>query len=596
MQTLKKNTHWKTASAFIISLFFLACQKELSNQSGTTPDPLPDLTTKVTAQLVSGFVTDENDTPVKSATVQVGGSSTITDKYGYFEVHNALVTEKAAMVSVLKDTYFKATKTFIAATGKSAFFRIKLLPKTNAGNINAAVGGSVSLVNGLKIQLPANAVVNAATNAAYTGMVNIAAQLISAADPGLNSIMPGDLRGLNTNNNLKILTTYGMAAVELTGTGGELLQIASGKKATLSMPIPAALLASAPQSIPLWYFDEVKGLWKEEGSAVKTGGNYVGEVSHFSYWNCDVPSSLVQFNCTLVNQNGQPLQNALVRIENLSSNTAYNWRYGYTDQNGYTGGAVPANSSLRLEVIGYTNCNTPFLTHTFNTTNTNISLGNIIVNTISFTTISGTVTNCANATVTNGFVMFKNGYRYDHIPVVSGAFTYATLLCTSPASFSIIAEDETNAQQSVEQSYAINQGNNAIGNIQACGLGTQQFINFAVNNTNGVFAVPADITEQLSTLNSSVFIKGTRPGNNDYVHFNFTNNSIGANSIQQVNFFNTSYINDSLSVPVPVPVNITEYGAIGQFIAGNFTGTFKGAPPANISYSVTVNFRVRRRL
>ncbi len=40
------------------------------------------------------------------------------------------------------------------------------------------------------------------------------------------------------------------------------------KTATLTFPIPVELQAQAPATIPL-YFDEVKGLWKEEGSAKK---------------------------------------------------------------------------------------------------------------------------------------------------------------------------------------------------------------------------------------------------------------------------------------------------------------------------------------
>ncbi|MBL0273909.1 MAG: hypothetical protein IPQ06_12755 [Chitinophagaceae bacterium] len=57
--------------------------------------------------------------------------------------------------------------------------------------------------------------------------------------------MPGDLRGLNTDGNLQLLATYGMAAVEYRN-GGELLQITSGKKALLSLPIPSSLLSIAP--------------------------------------------------------------------------------------------------------------------------------------------------------------------------------------------------------------------------------------------------------------------------------------------------------------------------------------------------------------
>ncbi len=58
-----------------------------------------------------------------------------------------------------------------------------------------------------------------------------------------------------------------MLVVELEGAGGEKLQIAPGHKVKLNMNIPQSLLASAPQNIPLWYFDETDGKWKEEGSA-----------------------------------------------------------------------------------------------------------------------------------------------------------------------------------------------------------------------------------------------------------------------------------------------------------------------------------------
>jgi hypothetical protein len=50
-----------------------------------------------------------------------------------------------------------------------------------------------------------------------------------------------------------------------------------------------------------------------------------------------------------------------------------------------------------------------------------------------------------------------------------------------------------------------------------------------------------------------------------------------------------------MSITTPIFVNITEYGAVGQFIAGNFTGAFRGGGPANTVYNVTYSFRIRRR-
>ncbi len=64
----------------------------------------------------------------------------VTDKYGYFEVKNIKVVMNAATVTVSKTGYFKGIKTYLATAGKAAFFRIKLIPKTIAGNVNGRPG------------------------------------------------------------------------------------------------------------------------------------------------------------------------------------------------------------------------------------------------------------------------------------------------------------------------------------------------------------------------------------------------------------------------------------------------------------------------
>lgn len=161
-------------------------------------------------------------------------------------IDGATVVQNAAFLTVTKAGYFKGIKTFIAQKIRKAFFRIKLIPKNLSGTISGSGGGTVSLSNGLSISLPANAVVTASGGSAYTGPVRVAAYHINPNATDLDMIMPGDLRGINTSGEIKLLKTYGMAAVELTGASGELLQIATGKKATLSLPVPSSLLGDAP--------------------------------------------------------------------------------------------------------------------------------------------------------------------------------------------------------------------------------------------------------------------------------------------------------------------------------------------------------------
>ncbi len=592
-------------AALLLSLllFFAACQKELSGEGFIITETPPDLSTKVSSS-VSGFVTDENDAPVTGAAVQVGLSSTTTDKYGYFEVSNAQVTQNAAVVTVLKPGYFKGIKTYIAATGKSAFFRIKLLPKNTAGSFDAAAGGTVALLNGFSLSFPADAIVNDASGTAYSGTVNVAAQWINPVATDLHRVMPGDLRGLDSLGFMRQLTTYGMAAVELTGTGGEKLQVAPGKKATLSFPLPAAISGSAPASIPLWSFDEAKGLWKQEGHALKTGSSYVGEVSHFSFWNCDVPANFVQFSCTLVDAAGNPVPHVLVKISRTDNPQSAGW--GYTDTAGYTGGAVPNNAQLLLEVFTQYGCGTPVYSQNISTTNQNLNLGNVTIPSASIATVSGTVINCSALPVTNGYViMIKDNFSYRYPVSSTGSFSFNTTLCgNAPVQVQLIAEDMAAMQSGNPHLLTLASGANAAGNLSACGITIEQFIEYSINGTPYSFVYPTDslmqhindtqVVPPLMYINANTTIN-TGGTLTRYASIAFPFSGIGPGSVHQLKNFFCTEIRDSTRILSPINVNITEYGAVGQFVAGNFTGTFTGAAPANTAYNVVCNFRVRRR-
>lgn len=511
---------------------------------------------------------------------------------------NVFVVKDAAVVTVTKAGYFKGIKTFIGETDKSAFFRIKLLPKTNSGTIDAASGGNVTLSNGLIIALPSAAVITVSSGAAYTGIVNVAAHFIDPTSDEIAMIMPGDLRGINADGSLKRLTSYGMAAVELTGTSGELLQIASGKKATLTMPVPSGITGTAPASIPLWYFDEAKGLWKEEGQAVKTGNSYVGEVSHFSFWNCDVPANYVQFNCTLHDEAGDPIPYAYVKISVVGS--PYNAAWGVTDSSGYVSGAVPDNAQLLLEIFTSFYCGNSVLSQTFTTASSNVSLGVItVVSGVGGATVSGTVTDCMNMPVTNGYIVMINGWQYSRYALSNtGTYEFTTLLCNNTATVSLVGEDLNTNQQSSPVTQILNTGANVVGNIQACGLSIEQFISYSINGTAAASLIwPTDSIMHggNGTINVSYISGASAPGNpsNSTINFSFDNTGIAVGSTQPMQSFYVSQIGTQTTTSSGT-VNITEYGAVGEFIAGDFTATVIDNMPPTTTYTISGSFRVRR--
>jgi len=577
---------------FTLSVFF-SCQKDLSREDGGVVVTPPDLSTKINSS-VSGFVTDENNAPVKNAVVVMGTGTSNTDKYGYFEIKNVQVVKNAAFVSVSKTGYFKGIKTYSAKEGKAAFFRIKLLPKTVTGNFNSTSGGTVSTADGLSVTLPANAVVNAATNVAYSGTVNVAARYIDPKDAEISKILPGGSLGINSDGAMKLLGDYGSAAIELTGSAGELLQVMTGKKATLVLPISATLSASAPANIPLWYLDESKGLWKQEGSATKSGNNYIGEVSHFSFWDWANQSSYVYFDCTIVDAAANPVPNALVYLEVLPTQ-GYNG-YAYTDDNGYAGGLIPDNTQFNFRVLpsNFFTCNTPVYSQNIASTNVALSLGNVTMPAARTAIISGNVVNCSNAPVTNGTIMEQIYYSYFRHPVsASGSFSFPILLCTNPEPVALVAQDFSTNQYGNPVSYSIIPGNNNIGTISACGNTVEEFMRFTINSSSYNYDAPSCDLYCWGWTNLVQTIASKWAPSYHTAQADFTRQGIATNSIQDLISFRSSEFNDSLIIINPIPVYISEFGGTGQYMSGTFSGTMKSFFTPTNTFSVSCTFRTK---
>ena len=129
-------------------------------------------------------------------------------------------------------------------------------------------------------------------------------------DPTLSgfglAVPGGDMFAIREDESTSILYSYGILRVLMYGSGGEPLQLADGTKSTLVMTIPDEQLQTAPSTIPLWYFDEEVGIWKEEGFAEKIGDQYIGDVAHFTDWNCDKPEEYATIIGRLLDCSGNP--------------------------------------------------------------------------------------------------------------------------------------------------------------------------------------------------------------------------------------------------------------------------------------------------
>lgn len=455
---------------------FIGCKRSDADviQNPTTPGvitPVDDLI-QVKAS-ISGIVLDETNKPIADAVVTSGAATTTTNRNGMFSFKGISVSKENGSVTVVKAGYFKGIRSFKTIADKDNAVRIQLMAKTLSGTVDAASGGVVNSNGNASISFPANAFLTS-TDAVYTGAVKIYSRWIDPTAANLASIIPGDLRGVDTNGIESILTTYGMVGAELEDASGNPLKIANGKKATISFPLPASLTGSAPANITLWHFDDATARWKENGKATKTGNTYIAEVDKFSFWNCDIPSGYLFIDLTLVNSaTNSPFVNTSIRIRRISNGT---YGYGIANYAGFVSVAVPSNEALELEVVSYA-CNTVSVLYTQNIAplTTNKSLGNININLPAnqYIAFSGVALNCNNAPVTDGYVSFYgSGGANAFVNIgANGSFNFSILNCSgSSMAYECQAIDYNSGQQSsLLTGTASGNGSVNLGNILACG-------------------------------------------------------------------------------------------------------------------------------
>jgi hypothetical protein len=365
--------------------------------------------------------------------ITAGTKTAYTDAQGMFVIKNTNVKEKLAYVKAEKSGYFPGSRSLIPTQTSSNYVKIQMMTLNVAGTIPAGVPATVTTNGGASIDFKGQYVDQ--NGNPYTGSVTVAAKYLPALAPETSEQMPGMLYAENTDGEAGALVSYGMIVVELYGNTGQSLNIAQGSSAILHMPVDDQQAGSAPATIPLWFFDEVAGYWIEEGSATLVDGEYVGEVTHFTFWNCDVFYDDCQLNGLVTDNLGNPLGSATVEI-----NLGYTSTTGLTNSDGTFFTYVPAGQNIDINVSYGCGGVTPYAVgpYTSNSVNneTFISqLGTSILN------LAGTLVNCDLQPVTNADVYFYDGLNYLTYHVDNGIIDINVPYCSGATTADIYIYD-----------------------------------------------------------------------------------------------------------------------------------------------------------
>ena len=586
MKNLKKLPNLILTLLILLSVL-TSCEKDDGNSTINDPqENVPDTFSEYFGSEISrnflGTVIDKNHNPIEGATITIGSETAMTDNNGVFIINDATIHQRFGYVKAEKAGYIHGSRSIVPSNGTNKV-TIMLLEETIVGTVASGSSETVTSADGSSVSFDGNFIKEDGT--AYSGSVDVIIHHLDPADEDMPMQMPGMLYAQNEGGAERMLQTLGMLAVELRGSGGEDLNLAEGSTSEIKIPVDASLMSIAPTTIPLWYFDEANGYWKEEGQATLEGNMYVGTVSHFSFWNCDIPAEAITFCLTATDGDNMALANMAVSI----TSTTFGTTYGYTNENGEVCGYVPSNESLVLNVYSYDLCgDAPLYTETVGPFTMDSSITIIVPDNpdVIQETVVGTFNTCSGDAVTDGYVQVGYGTQVFTDAVTNGNFEINLLRCSDNNTFSVEASDYVNLQSTDSISYTFSSPITNIGTITACNTITE-FIQYTIDDGDSVlftdnisasFYINGDLIPRLSISsysNNQQFgfyfqyrLNDNPPYTGEYMVTGFGDDIGFASESQDLPFYDASPTNTVIS-------NITTLGNIGDYIDVNFSGDFE---------------------
>ncbi|WP_296314107.1 hypothetical protein [Winogradskyella sp. UBA3174] len=590
----------------LFSLFIVtSCQKDETNSSGgEQQENIPNTFSEYFGNDISrdflGNVIDTNKNPIEGVTITIGNETATTDSNGVFIINNANVKERFGYVKAEKEGYIHGSRAVVPSNGTNKV-TIMLLEATVVGTVNSGTAQTVAMGDGSSVSFEGDFIKEDGSE--YTGSVDVIMHRLDPADEDMPMQMPGMLYAENEEGAERMLQTLGMLAVELRGTNGEDLNLPEGSSSEIRIPLDPSLMSIAPTTIPLWYFDEVNGYWKEEGLATLQGNMYVGSVSHFSFWNCDIPAEAITLCISVLDNQENALSNLYATITSATFGT----RGSFTNENGEVCGFVPSNETLELNIYSYDFCGSePLYTESVGpyTMDSNIS---VIVpdNTdIISETVTGSFNTCDGNSITDGYVQLTYGNQtYTNI-VTNGSFEISLLRCEADNTFAIKGYDYINLQTTSTISYTFTTALTDIGTISACDTVTE-FIQYTIDDNDQVFileGISANFYSEGPNANGpnlDIFGNGNDQGTTCFYIYGVLNDPDYLGTYDNYLFNETDdtgfFIGECLSVSDTnnnITYNLSTLGEVDDYIDINFSGSYEDFN--NVPHTITGVIHVLR--
>ena len=333
---INKLSHGSPLILIILSGLFIVLASGCGGGSGDNDDG--GSVTPQSQVTVAGVVSGSGG--LLDVTVSSGGKSATTDVNGFYELANIPVPASGSVVLTYeKEGYATFQRSLPVADGETYAVAASLLQyhhneSMDAAQSNVLIVADPNNVTGhplAEISFPAGSVASSGT---VTVEVAVGDPTTEAGRP----TFPGDYMAASTLGGEVDTPLESVVFTEITVTdanGTELTQL--NEPATVTVRLPDALQSqySAGDTIPWWSYDETTATWVREDAKPATtellddaqvidrdGVLYAeAEVTHFSWWNVDVPMDEHACLCvTVKDENSAAVVGSLLVAEGVSYN------------------------------------------------------------------------------------------------------------------------------------------------------------------------------------------------------------------------------------------------------------------------------------
>jgi hypothetical protein len=311
-----------------------------------------------TTPVVAGKVYSlANGQPIAKAHVSASsGQSTDTDSDGWFVLADVPPSATGQSIALTADSpgFGEAIEVVNVLPDRDVAAQLVAVPAKVTGEVDATAGGTVSDPSGAAVTFPPGSLVTRA-GGAVTGQVDVALaplDLSSAAQLAASFGAPA------SNHMMMRKPLAGLAPMAITARQGlELLTIKGGMTAMATIPVPAALVARAAASVPLWSADPKTGDYVTEGTAASealAAGPTVlhASVGHLSWWNGaqELPARCITGHITSADSATVPATWAPITLTAPQFTMVFR---GISNGNGDYSMLVPAQASVTMSAVSW---------------------------------------------------------------------------------------------------------------------------------------------------------------------------------------------------------------------------------------------------